>query len=144
MFELTKGDHFFSDLGANELFEDFHMRRGYRPRTVMQIREKEGCYTIKIGLPGLRKNNIKLICAGDKLIILGNNKSKRQEENVRSVDQSEQAIFSRTFNLPDSIDLDNISATFTDSLLEIELPKKTGTKLGKVVEIKQSKSNLRP
>ncbi|MBR9999980.1 MAG: Hsp20/alpha crystallin family protein, partial [Cyclobacteriaceae bacterium] len=42
----------------------------------------------------------------------------RQEFNVQS--------FKKSFQLPDNIDQNDISAKFVDGLLEIELPKKQG------------------
>ena len=117
-------------------FRDFENRylRGYRAdesdkgiggftRSV-NIREGEFAYHVDVDLPGVKKEDIKVDVKDGQLILTGerNFKEEVKEEDYYKVETS-FGKFSRTFTLPENIDIENIDASCENGVLEVVLPK---------------------
>ncbi|MDY0121205.1 MAG: Hsp20/alpha crystallin family protein [Sulfurimonas sp.] len=109
---------------------------GFTP--AMNTREGEFAYHIDVDLPGVSKENIKVDVEEGVLKISGerNFKNEIKEEDYYKVETS-FGKFQRHFTLPDNVDAENISASSSDGVLEIVLPKlKEKEKEVKSIEIK--------
>ena len=80
-------------------------------------------------LPGFKEDDIDIQVEGGVLTIRGERKfeDKQDGKNYHRVERS-YGQFVRSFTLPNNVDRDRIKATFSNGLLEIELPKREEAK----------------
>jgi len=108
-------------------------------RYVPQVNTREGefAYHIDIDLPGMSKEDITIDVDKNSLIISGERKYKEElkQEDYFKIETS-FGKFQRVFTLPESIDLENITANSLNGVLEIVIPKLEKTITKKRIEIK--------
>ena len=124
------------------LFRDYPVR--YREEDDVasftpQVNSREGefAYHIDADLPGIKKEDIKIDIKDGNITISGerNFKEEVKEEDYYRV-ETRFGKFSRSFSLPEHIDTENITASCTDGVLEIVLPKLSEVTSVKSIEIK--------
>ena len=85
-------------------------------------------YDDKIGIvaeiPGLDKKNVTVDVEEDVLIISGDKHGFDSDGGKCITRELKQSAFTRSFNLGEYLDGDNVSATFKDGMLSISIPKK--------------------
>ena len=103
----------------------------------VNTREGEFAYHIELDLPGLKKEDISIEVDDNQLIISGERKLKNElkEEDYYKIETS-IGKFQRVFNLPKNVDIENISASSEDGVLEIVIPKLEEKTTKKKIEIK--------
>ncbi len=91
---------------------------------VVNTREGEYAYHIELDLPGIKKEDIEITTEDNVLTISGERKLKDEvkEEDYYRV-ESVYGKFSRSFTLPEKIDVENIHAESKDGVLEVIIPK---------------------
>ncbi|HZY09795.1 MAG TPA: Hsp20/alpha crystallin family protein [Bacteroidota bacterium] len=114
-----------ADDGANSAF-----------MPAVDIIEEKDDYIVKVDLPGLSKNDVKITVQNDILTIRGEKNQVKETEdiNYRRMERSYGA-FQRSFTLPSSVKNEKIDATFNDGVLTISLPKVEEAK-PKEIEVK--------
>ncbi len=91
---------------------------------------------IKMAMPGIKKEDIKITIEDDQVRISGNSKKEEERDKKRKYYyRSMESSFEQTFNLPSKIDSDKAEAEFKDGVINITLPK-TETVKPKEIEIK--------
>ena len=119
------------------LFEDFfndwalrsmETRRAETWEPPVDIAEKDGNLLLMASLPGINEKDIDLKIEGQVLTIKGEKKSKEQEGYAYHQQESRSGAFSRSFTLPDTIDLENIKADYKNGILIIAIPQKPEVK----------------
>ncbi|MCB0728810.1 MAG: Hsp20/alpha crystallin family protein [Ignavibacteria bacterium] len=110
---------------GNRLFTDWenlNLTKSYTPK--VNITEDRDNFNIKMELPGLTKDDIKLAVENNVLAVSGSKKeeTKSEDKNV-IVNELFYGEFSRNFNLSKDIKIDAIDAEFKDGILNITLPK---------------------
>ncbi len=90
----------------------------------VNTREGEFAYHLDIDLPGVKKEDIKVDIKDGRLTISGerNFKDEVKEEDYYRVETS-FGKFTRSFDLPENIDLENIEASSENGVLEVVIPK---------------------
>ncbi len=128
----------------NTLFED---TMGYRDdkslasttwKPLVDIFEDEQAITIKAELPEIDEKDIHINLDNNVLTLKGE-RNLEKEEKKESYHRVERyyGSFQRSFDLPTTVDRDNIAASYDKGVLKIVLPKKEDTKPKKVkIEIK--------
>ncbi len=102
----------------------------------MDMYEDKEWLVIKAEFPGVKKEYIDISLEGDVLIIKAEKKEeKAAEEATYYFCERCFGPYSRRLSLPFHVDAEQISATFSDGLLEIRLPKAEEAK-SKHIEIK--------
>jgi len=104
----------------------------------VNTREGEFAYHIEVDLPGIKKEDVEINVDDNILTIAGKRelKNENKEENYYKIESSYGA-FSRSFTLPEKVDIENISATSVDGVLEVVIPKlKVVENSSKKIEIK--------
>jgi HSP20 family protein len=88
------------------------------------IEDRPSSYLVRANLPGLRKENVEVQVQGHTLRIEGK-EAEEKEEKSRSYLRRERTYrgFVRTFDLPEDVVADKISAKYQDGVLSIEIPK---------------------
>jgi HSP20 family protein len=90
----------------------------------VDITEHEDGYVVKVDLPGVSKDDVRITFESNVLTIRGEKKQEK-ETNKENVHRIERAFgtFRRAFTLPTSVKYDRIDAVYKDGILAITLPK---------------------
>ena len=86
--------------------------------------EEKDAYVVKVELPGVNKDDVRLSLEKGTLTITGERKSEAKTENS-DLYHSERFYgrFQRTVNLPESLAADKVKASYKDGVLTVTLPK---------------------
>ncbi len=111
---------FFDD---NFLDTGDHLTKGSVP---VNIRETEEQYELDVVVPGCRKEDFNISVEDNLLTIVMNRKEEDKEHNQKTGwvrNEYMQRSFSRSFRLEDTVDVNNINATYSDGILRLSLGK---------------------
>jgi HSP20 family protein len=102
----------------------------------VDIAEDEKEYTIKVELPGVSKEDVKVTVEGGVLSITGERKAEKEEKDKKyhRIERSYGSFF-RSFTLPEGTSTEKIGAGFKDGILKLHLPKDEKAK-SKTVDVK--------
>ena len=91
----------------------------------VDIYEDEHNITLKLEVPGIEEKDIDVSVENSTLTVHGERKIEKEEkeENFRRVER-QYGEFTRSFTLPSSVDLGEVSAHYDKGVLKITLPKK--------------------
>ena len=100
------------------------------------IYEDKEKYTLKLDLPGIKKDDVKISFVDERLSISGERVQGSEHKDARChrIERSFGRYY-RSFNLPEHVQSDKIIAEFKDGQLTIAIPKAEETK-PKEIEIK--------
>jgi len=116
----------------DRLFEDF-FRRGGLMRPSVDVVETDDTVVVKAELPGMEPKDVDISVSGDKLTIKGERKAEKEEKG-KTFYRMERCYgsFSRTIELPASVEADKAKADYKNGVLEITLPKTEQVKAKKI------------
>ena len=97
--------------------------------------ETPEAFKITADLPGMEKDNIRVVVEDNLLTISGKRKEEPKDDAHMVWSERRSGSFSRSFRLADNIDTAHVSADYTNGILTITLPKKEEAK-PREVEIK--------
>jgi HSP20 family protein len=102
----------------------------------VDISEHDDAYVVKVELPGVNKDDVKITVESNILTIRGEKKQEKEtkKENYHRVERTYGA-FERSFTLPTTVKNDKIDAAYKDGVLQIALPKAEEAK-PKQIEVK--------
>jgi HSP20 family protein len=100
------------------------------------ISETDREYLIKMELPEVRKEDVKVTVEDGVLTIQGERRQEREEKGKKfhRVERS-YGVFMRSFRVPDHVDEVKVGAEFKDGMLILHLPKTEKSK-AKAIEVK--------
>ena len=103
----------------------------------VNTREDDKAYYIDLDLPGIKKDDINIDVNDGTLTIYGERSFKKEvkEEDYYKVESS-FGKFQRAFTLPESVNIDDISAKNEDGVLEVVIPKLAKNTNKKKIKIK--------
>jgi HSP20 family protein len=106
------------------------------PTFKVDISEDEHAFYLDAELPGLAKENIAMNIEEDVLTIKAERaqEEEQKKKNFHRVERS-YGSFSRSFNIGELIDQENISAAFDNGVLHVTLPKTAPVKKTKEISI---------
>ena len=122
---------------STSLFDDFFTRdlfdwsktegSGLVPR--VNITEQDDGFGVEIAAPGMKKEDFQIELDNDMLTV-SSEVSGNQEEEVKNYTRKEFSYhsFSRSFYLPNSVEVDKINAKYFDGILSLWIPKKEEAK----------------
>jgi HSP20 family protein len=95
----------------------------------VDIYEDEHNITLKLEVPGIDEKDIDVRIESNTLTVHGERKIEKEEkeENFRRVER-QYGSFTRSFTLPSSVDLGQVSAHYDKGVLKINLAKKAEAK----------------
>ena len=90
----------------------------------MDLVETADAFVVRADLPGLKQDDVKLEVEDQVLTISGERRAEH-EEREEGFYRLERAFggFSRSLTLPKGVDAEAVSASFTDGVLEVRIPK---------------------
>ena len=111
-------NHFLMPTTSKGLNEDF-----FAPR--VDIKEAEKGYTIVADLPGVKKDDLSVTLDNGVLTVEASTNEESSEEEDGKVIRKERRSgkYMRSFNLGTDIHEEDISASFTDGVLSLTIPK---------------------
>ncbi len=94
----------------------------------IDVQEDDKAYLIKADIPGVAKEDIKVGVDGNLVSIRAEVKRASEATEAERVLRSEcyAGTVSRSFTLPDDLDLQGAHASYADGVLELRLPKRRG------------------
>ena len=100
------------------------------------IFEDKDKYTLKLDLPGIKKDDVKISFVDGRLSISGERtqESEQKDSKCHRIERSFGRYY-RSFNLPEHVQSEKINAEFKDGQLTISVPKAEEAK-PKEIEIK--------
>ncbi|MDX2046845.1 MAG: Hsp20/alpha crystallin family protein [Chitinophagaceae bacterium] len=102
----------------------------------VNLRETDKTYEMSVVAPGLRKEDFKLNVSNDLLTISYDQKEEQKQENWLRKEYGIRS-FTRTFTLDDTVDIEEITASYDNGILHLTLPKKENARrLSKTIEVK--------
>mgnify|MGYP001418829693 CR=1 FL=1 len=105
----------------------------------VDINETENDFVIHADLPGVNPEDIEVTAENGVLTLKGKRESRREEEkdNYKRVERF-SGKFMRRFTLPETANLDKISAKTKDGVLDLVIPK-TEKEKPKMIKVKVDK-----
>ena len=120
--DLTREiDHMFNDFFSfptvwSEADSDFMPR--------VNIKDTKDNIVLTFELPGMKKEDIKVSVKENVLNVSGQREFKSEKENENYIrSEIRQGSFCRSFTLPDTINVEKISADYKDGMLMVQLAK---------------------
>ena len=95
----------------------------------LDFAEKKDAFLVKLEVPGIEPKDIEVLYLDGMLTIRGDKKREVEEKDTRMY-RSERSygMFVRNLRLPGTVDEKLITATFTNGILMVTLPKTAETK----------------
>lgn len=131
----THNDDF---IGRNSLSSFFSDGADYTVPAV-NIKENDKQFEIEVAAPGLSKQDFNVNIEKNVLTVSSEMevKNETEKENFMRKEFGYNS-FSRSFSIPESVDMEKIKASHKNGILKIELPKQEEAKLKHKQEIKIS------
>jgi HSP20 family protein len=122
-------EQFFNEPGLREF--------NWRPNC--QIMEEPNNYILRVDLPGVSQENIKVELKDNFLTINAERRSEQDMSPNAQLHMSEltYGMYSRSFNLPEDADTDNITAEFSNGVLTIRVPKQARSASTKTIQVQK-------
>jgi HSP20 family protein len=95
----------------------------------IEVKETKDDYVFQVDVPGVREGDIEVSIAGNRLTITGTRQEEEEREEGAQYHVYERTYgsFSRSFTLPEGVDLEHVKADLRNGVLYVEVPKKAGT-----------------
>jgi len=118
----------------DRIFDDWWERGGFSPRSFLgtdgflrptvDISESDDRYTIRVEVPGVEKNDVKVDVQDDRLIVRGEKKREHEDkdENYHRVEQS-YGSFQRVLTLPPDADPEDVKAKCRNGVLTLTVKR---------------------
>ena len=120
---------YMDDFFGLDRYPTRYQSNGFKSLPAVNISEGENEFTIEVAAPGLEKKDFKIDLENDVLTIASVREDNKKETNDQYTRREfAYCNFSRSFNLPDSVDADNITAAHKNGILNVSIPKKEEAK----------------
>ncbi len=120
----------FSDIFDNAKFygKNWLEKEFGQSLPAVNIKETNKEFNLDLVAPGFQKGDFKINVADNVLTIGAEKEEEKNEENKKFTRKEfSYSSFSRSFNLPESADADQIDAKYSDGILKLSVPKKVET-----------------
>lgn len=93
----------------------------------VDITEDEQAFKLVAEMPGMSENDVEISVEDGMLVLRGEKQQQKEDKqpNYRLTERTYGA-FERSFDMPDSVDVEKIAAEFGKGILTVTLPKKPG------------------
>lgn len=116
---------FIDDFFGREFYPVHYQRNGFKSLPAVNILEEDDAFTIEVAAPGLEKKDFKIDLDNDCLTISsGREETTEDRQDNYTRREFRYDSFCRSFNLPDTVDSEKISASHKNGILSVNIPKK--------------------
>jgi len=118
---------------SEQLRQQLEVRRFTAPGAMtraprIDVYEKDGIFVLKAELPGLKKEDVQVEVYNGNLVIKGESKAETEvKEEAYYRTERTFGSFYRSVPLPWEVTPEQIKATLTDGVLEVQIPKPVAT-----------------
>lgn len=125
MSNLTRFNSLFDDAFFNDFFRPMKRSEGERMPAI-DVHESKDSYLIKVDLPGVAKEDVKISLENGVLTVRGETKREASEQQEGRLIRQERHFgqFLRRLSVGDDVDTEAISARFENGVLNLRLPKR--------------------
>jgi HSP20 family protein len=109
-----------SDLVEQTFGEGFPAGSGWRPAA--DVEETADAYLVELELPGVKRDDVTVEFGGGQLTVSGQVKERERVGFLRSRTR-QVGRFDYRVDLPAEVDEDNVTASLTDGVLTVRVPK---------------------
>ena len=119
---------FFDTLFGKDFF-DYNLNNAMATLPAANIKETKDNFVLELAAPGMKKSDFK-IEVNNNVLNISSEKENIKDESNEGFTRKEFSYhsFSRSFNLPQSVNKDSITASYTDGLLNVSIPKREEAK----------------
>lgn len=110
-----------------------NLRRAFNPDSLgialpaVNIRETGDVFIIEVAVPGMNKKDFKIEC-DHQLLQISYNRTSKQKEGSSESDYVRREYnfesFNRSFQLPESVNTEQVNAKYEDGILRVTIAKK--------------------
>ena len=95
----------------------------------VNVAEHKDEYMVELAVPGMKKDDFKIDVDGN-ILTISSEKEETKEEKEKKFTRKEYnySSFSRSFTLPDEVNMEKIDARYENGILKIALPRKEEAK----------------
>ena len=124
----------------NDFFDNDWMMKTNATAPAINVVESDKDYKVEVAAPGMKKEDFNIhLGDNNELVITMEQKNENKEEHKKYLRREfAYSKFQQSFVLPDDVEKEKISASVTDGILTIDLPKHTPeekAKVNRVIEI---------
>jgi HSP20 family protein len=123
---VTRGENPFYNL-AKRFFDndfDYYVPSLFESKGLSNVSENENEYLIEVSAPGFKKDDIKIEIQNDILRVYSNVENKKEEEKDGYFRREfYKSSFERNFSVPKDVNIEQISASMEDGILNVIIPK---------------------
>ena len=95
----------------------------------VNITENKDEFMVSLAIPGMKKEDFNIDIEGNMLTISSEKEESKQEKDEKYTRKEfNYSSFSRSFSLPDEVNMEKIDARYVDGVLKLSLPKKEEAK----------------
>jgi HSP20 family protein len=118
-------NHLFSDIMDGMIPSDY--RKWNIP--AVNILENDTNFEVKLAAPGMKKQDFKINIEENNLVVSASVTEQSQDKNERFTRKEFSfTSFSRSFDLPENVNIDAIQAQYENGIMNIVIPKQEPTK----------------
>ncbi|MGV8096040.1 MAG: Hsp20/alpha crystallin family protein [Mangrovibacterium sp.] len=116
----------FDEFFGSNFLNDWYERSGFKATPGVNVYEGKDNYEIEVAAPGLDKKDFRIDVKENVLTVSSEKKEQKEEKEGNKVVFTEfnYSSFSRSFQLPEGIDVNKINAAHNNGVLKITLPKR--------------------
>ncbi|MBK9133291.1 MAG: Hsp20/alpha crystallin family protein [Betaproteobacteria bacterium] len=92
----------------------------------LDVAESERAYTVKLDMPGAKKEDIKVTVEGKRVTVQAESETNKEQKEGDRVIYRERSVasYARSFTLPVDVDQAGATAKLEHGVLTLELPKR--------------------
>ena len=109
------------DLFDSMIYKTLERSENWTPE--VSVFENDKLYPVTLDIPGVEKKDVNIEVEGSSLIVSGKREEANKENMCLYYSQTRYGNFSRTFNLPEEINVEKIAAKYKNGTLNLTLPK---------------------
>ncbi len=127
---------FFTDF-LNHSLSDFVGADSVVNQPGVNVLETPDAFRLEIAAPGFDKQDFSIQVEGDQLTVGANRETTTEDKQERFMRREfHYSSFKRSFNLPETVNQNGVTAVYSNGILHVTLPKKDEAKpVVKTVEI---------
>ena len=115
---------FSDDFWGKDFYPVHYNSSGFKSLPAVNIVEGDNEFTIEVAAPGLEKKDFRIELDNGRLTIASAREGKEEENNEKYTRREfHYDTFTRSFALPETVDIEKIAAKHRDGILYVNIPK---------------------
>lgn len=107
-----------------EMMSDFPYSENFNDKLTVNVKETDSLHQIQLSAPGYKKENFKIDIEDNVLTISNKFEEEKSDVNEKwTRKEFKVSSFSRGFYLPEGLNTEDISASYENGILYIDIPK---------------------